>query len=133
MNALFVGEVDDVTRDLCLQAADVALNPMEHGSGTNIKMLDYFAAGLPVITTERGSRGLRLEGESQCLVRAIGDFPEAIREVLGEGVGQAAERAARARKLVEDVFDWEAIVRRAKPRLIELADRARSGAQRLTR
>lgn len=132
-NVLFVGEVDDVTRDLCLHATDVALNPMEHGSGTNIKMLDYFAAGLPVITTESGARGLRLEGETQCLVRPIEEFPAAIREAVGAGAAQAAERAVRARKLVEDVFDWQAIVDRIKPRLVELADARRAEPQRLTR
>lgn len=128
-NVLFVGEVDEVTRNLCLQACDVAVNPMEHGSGTNLKMLDYFAAGLPVITTDYGSRGLRLQGERQCLVRAIDDFPEAIREVLGTGVAAAASRAAAARELVDEVFDWEAIVARVKPRLIELADGALQSPQ----
>ena len=125
VNVLFVGEVDEVTRNLCLHAADVALNPMEHGAGTNLKMLDYFAAGLPVITTERGSRGLRLDGQAQCLVRPIEGFPETIAQVLGdEGAVAAAGRAAAARKLVDEQFDWEAIVGRIKPRLIELADRA---------
>jgi glycosyltransferase involved in cell wall biosynthesis len=122
-NVLFVGEVDDITRNLCLQACDVALNPMEHGSGTNIKMLDYFAAGLPVITSEQGSRGLHLDGERQCLVRAIDDFPEAIAGVLGEGADDAAQRAVVARGLVEEQFDWHAIVQRVKPRLLALADR----------
>jgi glycosyltransferase involved in cell wall biosynthesis len=125
-NMLFVGEVDEVTRNLCLQVSDVALNPMEHGSGTNLKMLDFFAAGLPVITTDRGSRGLRLDGEAQCLVRAIEDFPRAIEEVLGDGADAAARRATAARELVEREFDWGAIARRVKPRLMESADRART-------
>jgi glycosyltransferase involved in cell wall biosynthesis len=92
-NVLFLGEVDEVTRDLCLEACHVALNPMEHGSGTNIKMLDYFAAGIPVITTPHGARGLRVNGEEECLVRAIGAFPKAIAEILGAGAGEAAARA----------------------------------------
>jgi glycosyltransferase involved in cell wall biosynthesis len=99
---------------------------MEHGSGTNIKMLDYFAAGLPVVTTERGARGLRLEGEVQCLVRPIAEFPAAIDDVVGAGAARAAERAAAARRLVEEVFDWDAIVQRIKPRLLELAAGPRS-------
>lgn len=130
-NVLFLGEVDDITRNLCLQACDVALNPMEHGSGTNLKMLDFFAAGMPVITTDQGSRGLRLERESQCLVREIANFPEAIRAVLGEGAGAAEARAVAARALVEEEFDWDAIARRIKPRLCEAADNgiaSRSGS-----
>ena len=118
-NVLFLGEVDEITRNLCLQACDVALNPIEYGSGTNIKMLDYFAAGLPAITTELGTRGLSLDGESQCLVRRIKEFPAAIDEVL-ENADSAARRAAAARELVEKEFDWEAIARRIKPRLLSL-------------
>ena len=42
-------------------AADLALNPMLHGSGTNIKMFDAMAAGLPILSTSVGARGI--EGE----------------------------------------------------------------------
>lgn len=121
-NVLFLGEVDDITRNLCLQACEVALNPMEYGSGTNLKMLDFFAAGMPVITTDRGSRGLRLQGESRCLVREIADFPEAITSVIGSGAQAAGERALAARRLVEEVYDWDAIARRIKPRLLQAID-----------
>jgi glycosyltransferase involved in cell wall biosynthesis len=120
-NVLFLGEVDDITRNVCLQAADVALNPVEHGSGTNLKMLDYFAAGVPVVTTEEGSRGLRLDGERQCLVRGIEAFAAAIEEIVAEGAAAAAVRALAARELVENEFDWEAIAARIKPRLLQAA------------
>jgi glycosyltransferase involved in cell wall biosynthesis len=121
-NVLFMGEVDEITRNLCLQACDMALNPMEHGSGTNLKMLDYFAAGLPVITTERGSRGLRLDGETQCRVASIETFIATIGEVVGTDTAGSARRALTARALVEREFDWEAIAARIKPRLLEVAE-----------
>ena len=35
----------------------VALNPIFHGSGTSLKVLDYLANGLSVISTEFGMRG----------------------------------------------------------------------------
>jgi glycosyltransferase involved in cell wall biosynthesis len=96
------------------------MNPMQSGSGTNLKMLDYFAAGLPVVTTERGSRGLRLEGESVCLVREIDAFPAAIRDVVGAGADAAQRRSLAARERVERDFDWDAIARRIKPRLLAM-------------
>ena len=40
-----------------LHAADVGLNPITAGSGSNIKLAEYCAAGLPVVTTEFGLRG----------------------------------------------------------------------------
>ncbi len=39
-------------------AADVAANPVETGGGTNIKLLQYLATGLPVVSTAFGVRGL---------------------------------------------------------------------------
>ena len=40
-----------------LAAADVAVNPVESGSGSNVKLAEYVAAGLPVVTTPFGLRG----------------------------------------------------------------------------
>ena len=57
-NLLVSGRVDDERRDDLLLAADLALNPMAAGSGTNIKMFDYMAAGLSVLTTDIGARGI---------------------------------------------------------------------------
>ena len=35
-------------------AADVAINPMATGSGTNLKIVEYLAAGVPVVTSTVG-------------------------------------------------------------------------------
>jgi glycosyltransferase involved in cell wall biosynthesis len=40
-----------------LAAADVAVNPIESGSGSNVKLAEYLASGLPVVTTPIGLRG----------------------------------------------------------------------------
>jgi glycosyltransferase involved in cell wall biosynthesis len=93
-NVAFLGEVDDVARNLLLEIADVALNPMEYGSGTNLKMFDFFAAGLPVITTEVGCRGLGLE-DGQC--HRDTRIPGAIEDVIGAGSPAAARRGSGAR------------------------------------
>src|SRR5439155_1549071 len=50
------GAVDDVLP--FLRAADVALNPMTEGGGVNLKVPEYLAMGLPVVTTRFGMRGL---------------------------------------------------------------------------
>lgn len=40
-------------------AADCAINPVEDGSGTNIKIAEYMRARLPILTTAFGARGFR--------------------------------------------------------------------------
>ena len=42
-------------------AADAALNPVSTGAGTNVKMCEFIAVRLPIVTTAFGARGFRLE------------------------------------------------------------------------
>ncbi len=112
-NLLYLGEVDDITRNLALEMCDVALNPMEHGSGTNLKMLDYFAAGIPVIATEIGARGTQARDGVECRIVALDDVPAALREVLALPPAARDAMTAEARRQVERHFDWAHIAKAA--------------------
>lgn len=48
--------------------ASVAINPAVSGSGVNIKLVEYLAAGLPVVSTTKGMEGLGLTPETDLLV-----------------------------------------------------------------
>jgi glycosyltransferase involved in cell wall biosynthesis len=122
-NVLFLGEVDDVTRNLVLEFCDVALNPMEFGSGTNLKMLDFFAAGIPVVSTPVGARGIGVEDGVHARIADIGDFVPVIRSLLGLSPDALDAMTRAARELVEQEFDWAAIAGRVK---VELAARSRN-------
>jgi len=50
-----LGEVDDL--GAVLHAADVGLNPVLRGGGSNVKLPTYLAAGLAVVSTAFGTRG----------------------------------------------------------------------------
>jgi glycosyltransferase involved in cell wall biosynthesis len=110
-NVELLGIVDDQLKDTLLTVASVALNPMSEGGGTNIKMLDYLAAGVPVISTHVGARGLSLDPERHVRVVTPGEFGAAIRAILSEPLEVAAPRAERARRHVEEHFDWEVVAR----------------------
>jgi glycosyltransferase involved in cell wall biosynthesis len=60
-NVRFLGVVSQTEKQLWLQIASIALNPMLNGSGSNLKLIEYAAAGLPIISTEFGVRGTRFE------------------------------------------------------------------------
>lgn len=87
------------------RCADIALNPMLSGSGTNLKMLDYMAAGLPVITTPVGARGLDLENGRHAIICEIDEFPAKIREIMADKA-LYDRLSSEGRKLVEDHYDW---------------------------
>jgi glycosyltransferase involved in cell wall biosynthesis len=72
---LSLGFVDDV-RPL-LAAADVAVNPVSYGSGSNLKVAEYLATGLPVVTTPIGARGFERWSDRMHVVE-LDRFAEAI-------------------------------------------------------
>ncbi|MFM0248798.1 glycosyltransferase [Paraburkholderia sediminicola] len=101
-NILFTGLVSAEEKDLLLQIADFAVNPMSTGSGTNIKMFDYMASGLPLVSTEVGVRGIELPpGFAE--IERIEDFPAAIERMMN------APRNIQKRFFVEERYDWRAV------------------------
>ena len=105
-NVRVSGRLDDPQKLAWLHASDVALNPMFSGSGTNIKMFDYMAAGLPVLTTEIGARGITSHtraGVFVCRANAIGTQ---LAQLLASD-GDRAESGSRNRKWVEADYAWE--------------------------
>jgi glycosyltransferase involved in cell wall biosynthesis len=75
-----IGAVEDVRP--WLLAADVGLNPMSSGSGSNLKLAEYCAAGLPVVTTEFGLRGFEAL-RPWLAVEPIEHFPAALARASG--------------------------------------------------
>jgi glycosyltransferase involved in cell wall biosynthesis len=107
-NVWRVGTVDEEARNVWLDVAGVALNPMLYGGGTNLKLLDYFAAGTPVVSTSIGIRGSDVQAGRHALIADVDAFEVPIREVLAGG--ERIERmAADARQLVEEQYDWWAL------------------------
>jgi len=79
-NIAFGGIVDDEEKQICLSIADIAINPMLSGSGTNLKMLDYMASGIPVLSTPVGARGLDIPS-GYIAVADISKFAYIIKEI----------------------------------------------------
>jgi glycosyltransferase involved in cell wall biosynthesis len=118
-NVESLGGVDDETKDEVLSWVDLAINPMESGSGTNLKMLDYMAAGVPVLTTAFGARGLHIEDGCHARVARLSDFRGIIEEMRNQPVDILAPMVERARSYAADHFSWAAI---AQPLLAALHD-----------
>jgi FkbM family methyltransferase len=107
-NVRLLGAVSNAERNEAYAAADIAINPMFTGSGTNIKMLDFLAAGLPTITTPVGARGIINRNDACFIVDEIGRFSDWI-ETLREDAKLRARLAAEGRKLAEEMYDWRHI------------------------
>lgn len=98
---------DEEKREL-FRVADIALNPMMSGSGTNLKMLDYMAAGLPVISTTVGARGINIQNRIQAIICDIEAFPDEISHLVENPVVSDA-LSLNGRNLTKDQYDWKKI------------------------
>ena len=127
-NVGFAGVSDDYEKELYLSIADLAINPMESGSGTNLKMLDYMASGVPVLSTPVGARGLKLTGAGDLDKNlqngfinlsgsGIDDFSDA---VVNSIENYEIDKLLKARKFMEANFDWKIIAKNFKNYLIDL-------------
>jgi len=105
-----LGHVDDL--DDVYARADVAVVPLERGSGTRIKLLEALAAGLPVVTTAVGAAGLGAEDGRHLLIGGDADelAAAAARVLLDEQL--AGELVRQGRAFVERQFSSEVVGRR---------------------
>ena len=105
---IVAGNVADV-RPLLGQAAACVV-PLRIGGGSRLKILEAFAAKLPVVSTSIGAEGLDVEAGKHLLI-ADGEvgLADAILRILEDhSLRQRLTSAGRA--LVQEVYDWKTIV-----------------------
>jgi glycosyltransferase involved in cell wall biosynthesis len=108
-NLDMLGYVDDVRGPLSRYAVFVC--PILSGSGVRVKLLEAFAAGIPVVSTTVGAEGLAARDGDVCrLADSAGAFAEAVL-ALWENPREATGMARRARAEVEANWDMTAITR----------------------
>jgi len=99
------GPVDDAVLELA--RAKVAIVPLLTGSGTRVKIIEAWAAGVPVVSTSLGAEGLPVRaGVHILLADSAPRFEDAISNLLAssdlrDGIGRAG------RYLFECEFTWE--------------------------
>lgn len=102
------GVVSDDIKKQVLGAANLALNPMAAGSGSNVKVLDYFAHDLPVLSTAFGMRGIQAEAGRDYLEAGLEQFADALRAAASQpetlaGIAQGGKALALGQ------YTWDAI------------------------
>ncbi|GGL22009.1 hypothetical protein GCM10009037_01720 [Halarchaeum grantii] len=116
-NVTVTGYVEDGF-EAHLDAADVALNPMLSGGGTNIKLIDFFARSLPVVSTPFGARGIDAADGAELVVAGLDAFPDTIAS-LASDPERCRDIGRAARLLAAEEYTWEAGSRALHERIIE--------------
>ena len=105
-----VGLVSDEEKRLWLAVATVGLNPIHSGSGTNLKLAEYAAHGLPVLSTAFGARGGLWQPGMHYL-----EITQSLAESLNQGVftdpNEIQAMTERALHLVHQRLHWPVIAK----------------------
>ena len=100
------GGVDDILA--YFSGATAMVVPLFEGGGTRLKILEAFAAKLPVIATSKAVEGLDVvEGVHFFPASSVDDFVQALAVITDDG----REMTAAARELVESRYSQDAIDR----------------------
>lgn len=121
------GEVADVRP--YLSRASLMLVPLFEGSGTRFKILEAFAANLPVISTAQGAEGLGVRNGTHLLLAEEAEaFVDAAR-LLWENQELADNLASNALDFVDRHYSWSRTHHRIKQALEQLHDVEHDQAQ----
>jgi glycosyltransferase involved in cell wall biosynthesis len=109
-DVVFTGSVERVAP--YLRAADMAVVPLRQGGGTRMKILDYFAAELPVVTTAKGIEGIEVTNGQEAVVveQANQEFALAVKHMILKP--EWAKRIGYQGRQFVEKLDWKVIGKR---------------------
>ena len=110
-NLKLLGIIDNETKNLVLKASDIALNPVTTGSGTSVKMIEYMAMGLPIVSTPIGARGLEVENWRHLIITERKNFSDVIRYLLSNE-DLLKHISKNCISVVREKYNWKVISRR---------------------
>lgn len=122
---IFTGVVDSVAEFLA--ASDVAIAPLFQGSGTRLKILEYFSCGLPVVSTSVGAEGLEVVNGMNIIIKDnMDEFSAKIVELLNDHES-SLKLGKKARELVVEKYDWRRISSRLNEAYCHLLSKKKVG------
>lgn len=95
-----------------LRDSTIMAVPLDSGGGTRLKILEAFAAGLPVVSTPIGCEGIACAHGEHLWIGERDRFAESLLDAISSPQ-LATELAERARLLARSAYDWPVIGERA--------------------
>lgn len=121
LNVERLGVVSEDHKSKLLRTADIALNPMEEGSGSNVKVLDYFSYSLPVLSTKFGMRGISAEAGVTFIEAPLDEFALTLDVLLSDHsrlrrIGEAGQC------LAAELYTWDVVAKGAAEKISDILE-----------
>jgi glycosyltransferase involved in cell wall biosynthesis len=100
--------------------ASAMVVPLLQGGGTRLKILEAFASGCPVISTNKGAEGLQAQnGEHLLLCDSISDIIEGVNAVWSD-IHLSQNLTLSAYNLVKTTYSWQAVAQNIEDAIKQL-------------
>ncbi len=107
-NVTLIGSYSAATKAQLFSEADLFLNPVILGSGTSLKAIEALGAGLPMVSTPEGVRGLDIEPGVHAAVVPRQNFAAMIRQLTTDPRGRK-KLTEEGAKLGLLTYTWKSI------------------------
>lgn len=119
-NVHLLGEVSEAGKNVLLRAANVSLNPVTSGAGTNLKIIESVAAGLETLSTSHGLRGMDdPRFTAGVRVGEIAQFTDLLRQAMTKPIPD--DRLRTAAQCAAECFSWQVVMASVPDTLLTLA------------
>ena len=103
-----------------LRSSSVLVAPIFQGGGTRFKLLEAFAAGVPVISTAKGAEGLEVENGKHLLIAEDAHQFMNCLNLLWQNEKVAADLIRNATELVQKQYSWSMVKQKIFAAIIEI-------------
>ena len=109
-NVTLFGQLSEADKNAVLSSAQIAINPVQTGSGSNLKMAEYAAAGIPIVSTPFGCRGLELSGFEHLVQAEMHEFVENLETIVNQSAQGALDAMSTCTEPAASTgHDWHGI------------------------
>lgn len=117
-NIFITGFVQDISVEYA--KSNVVVAPLRFGAGTQNKVLEAMAVGVPVVCTEIGFKGLEIHsGEGAILAKTKADFIAEVVRLLREKEYRNSV-SLNGRNVIVNNFSWQAIAQKLSNYFLEI-------------
>jgi glycosyltransferase involved in cell wall biosynthesis len=119
-NVRLHGIVEEDAKTRILAGWDIALNPVQSGGGSSLKLPDFMAHGLATINTPTGARGFDVVEHDAGAVVEANHFRVSLMKLLSDPSRLSLQRG-NARRLASERLRWETVTKHYRERIHQLS------------